>query len=169
MATTKSFSEFVDKKTREAKKQLKLVEKLLEKRGLKIKSHLEEVDPYVYVEEPTKQLSFGGVRVYKIGDSISFRVQKEEKTHPYGKAYQLDIEGMYKDLLSDDMSETKAGEEVITAVTKEIRNFFVKSSDAEKDLRSMDFERGDGVALAGDGGSDYSSMVHNSGRQYGHS
>src|ERR1017187_6959111 len=102
----RSFNEFVDKKTREAKKQLGIIEKVLHKNGLKVKSHLNDgTDPYVFIEDPTKQLSFGGVRIYKIGDSISFRVQKEEKTHPYGKAYQLDIEGMYKDLTSDDVTE----------------------------------------------------------------
>lgn len=163
----KSFSEFVDKKTRETKRQLGIVQKIMEKNGIRVKGHLHEGDPYIFIEDPGKQLSFGGVRVYKIGDTISFRVQKEDKTHPYGKAYSLDMEAMYKDLTSDDIKEGKAGKMVIQAVVKEIRSFFSRSGEAEKDLRSGEFSDIDGLMLAGDGGTDYSSLVHNSGRQYG--
>lgn len=162
----KSFGEFVDKKTRETKKQLDIIKRVLEKHGIKAKSHVDDLDPFIFVEDPTKQLSFGGVRIYKIGDIISFRVQKEEKTHPYGRAYALDIEAMYKDLTSDDISEGKAGEMVMQAISKEIRSFFTKSSDAEKDLRDSELNGDGSIALTGGSGTDYSSLVHNAGRQY---
>lgn len=164
----KSFSEFVDKKTRETKRQLELISKVLQKEGVKVQSFLHETDdPYIYVEDPGKQLTFGGIRIYKIGDSISFRVQKEQKTHPYGKAYPLDIEAMFKDLTSDDKSEGEAGKIVMRAINKEVRSFFIKSGDAEKELRDSEFDRGDSIGLASTGGTDYSSLIHNAGRQYG--
>lgn len=164
----KSFGEFVDKKTRESKRQLEIVEKVLHKEGLKTKSFLSESDPYIYIEDPSRQLTFGGLRIYNIRGSMAFRVQKEEKTHPYGRAYPLDIEGMYKDLTSDDKTETEAGKIVMKAIVQEVRSFFTKSGDAEKDLRNFQFDRDrDAVGMTGDQGTDYSSTVHNLGRQYG--
>lgn len=164
----KSFSEFVDKKSRETKRQLGIIKKVLEKAGMKVHTYFNEADDlYIYAEDPGKQLTFGGIRIYKIGDSISFRVQKEQKTHPYGKAYPLDIEAMFKDLTSDDKSEGEAGKIIIEAINKEIRSFFIKSGDAEKEIRSSEFDSGDSVGLMGDGGTDYSNLVHNTGRQYG--
>jgi hypothetical protein len=48
-----TFLEFVDKKEREGKRQLKIVAKLLESRGLTVKSHLgDEDEPYIFVHEP---------------------------------------------------------------------------------------------------------------------
>lgn len=164
----KSFTEFVDKKARETKRQLKLVQEIIKKDGLDVKNHLSEGDPYIYIADPGKQLSFGGVRIYKIGGSISFRVQKEEKTHPYGNAYPLDIESMYDDLISDDTSLKKAGDIIMQSIVKEIRTFFVKSAEAEKDLRAGEFDRDDPMksAFASSQGTDYHSTVHNKGRQY---
>lgn len=155
----KSFGEFVDKKARETQKQLELIHKLLERGGFKVKEHLHEGDPFIYVEDSGKQSSFGGVRIYKIGDSISFRIQKEEKTHPYGRAYLLDIEAMFKDLTSDDYTEGEAGKKVIEAVRQEIRLFFNKSAAAEKEIRASEFDRDDAATMAGDLGNDYSSLI----------
>jgi len=86
------FQEFVDKKEREAIRQLNIVKKLLESREMKVKSYLKEDDPYIFLVNPLKNTFFDGVRIYKIGNSLAFRVQKEEKTHPFGTAYPLDIE-----------------------------------------------------------------------------
>ena len=73
---------------------------------------------------------------------MAFRVQKEEKTHPYGKAYSLDVEGMFHDLISDEeMNEKKAGEEVMKGIVKEIRSFFDKSLEAEKEGREGEFDK----------------------------
>lgn len=164
----KSFTEFVDKKARETKRQLKLIQEIIKKDGLEVKNHLTDSDPYIYIEDPGKQLSFGGMRIYKIGSSISFRIQKEEKTHPYGTAYPLDIEEMYDDLLSDDTSRKKAGSIIMQAIIKEVRTFFTKSADAEKELRAGEFDRDDPMksAFASNQGTDYHSTVHNKGRQY---
>ena len=79
------FVEFVDRKQREAKKHLKLIEKVLRQGKLQVYSHLEDEEPHLFVKANNKKLSFEGVRVYHIGDGIAFRVQKLEKTEPYGK------------------------------------------------------------------------------------
>ena len=71
------------------------------KDGEDIGDHLKEEDPYLYVHNKNENLSFNGVRVYKIGDIMAYRIQKEEKTHPYGKAYLLDVENMFNEFLED--------------------------------------------------------------------
>lgn len=160
-----TFVEFVDKKKRQSKKQLGLITKILQKEGLIIGNHLEEDEPYVFLKSTSSGLSFDGVRIYKIGSNIAYRVQKEEKTHPYGKAYTLDLEGMYHDLLSDDMNEDKAAKEVMKSIIQELKTFFDKSLDAEKELQIGDYDKkGDpmGRILARNTGTDYSNMIHNS-------
>jgi len=160
-----TFREFVDKKTREAKKQLFTLDKVLKKEGVNTANHLEDDDPYLFVRSPGK-LSFDGIRIYKIGDNIAYRVQKEEETHPYGKAYSLDVEGMYEDYISDDdYDESKAGKEVMKSIVSEIRNFFNKSAEAENELRDGEFDKaGDplGRVMMKSTGTDYSSKVTNS-------
>lgn len=139
----KTFREFVDKKTRETKKQLGIVKKILEQGGITVSSYLQESDPYIFVVSPEKRLSFDGVRIYKVGKHMAFRVQKEAATHPYGEAYALDVEEMYNDLISEDKyDEERAGKAVIKAVIAELKSFFAKSAEAEK---QNDAEAADGV------------------------
>jgi len=159
----KTFHEFVDKKTRRAKRQLQIVEKLLKQQGMTVGSFLEGDDPYIFLKANKGSASFEGVRIYKIGGNLAYRIQKEEKTHPYGKAYSLDIEGMWDDLIGDKMDEEAAGKKIISAVREEFENFFAKSLDAEKQLRQGDFDKKGNpmgnVMLTGTG-SDYSNLVH---------
>jgi hypothetical protein len=131
------FTEFVDKRGREAKKQLDILKRVMERQGLIVGDYLDDEDPYLFVQSD-RDLTFEGVRVYKIGDSIAYRVQKEKNTHPYGKAYPLDVEEMYSDIVSDDMDEDKAGKKVMEAVGKEISKFFEKTGKAECDLRRIE-------------------------------
>lgn len=159
-----SFGQFIDKKTREARKHLTLVERILKVSGFSVTSHLEEEEPYLFLTSPVKRTSFAGVRIYKVGESVAYRVQKEEKTHPYGKAYRLDIKEMYDDLLSDDeMTEKKAANEVIQTVPKELGKFFEKSVDAERDLRDTEFDQtGDPlgrIMMSTGGPNDYSNTL----------
>ena len=160
-----SFVEFADKKEREAKRHLKIVKKLLEQNGLKVRDHLtDDDDPFLFVVAPSKKLSFDGVRVYQIGSQMAYRVQKEEKTHPYGKAYAIDIEDMFTDYLSDHIEEDRAGKMIVQAVTDEIKKFFDKSEAAEKELRQAEFGgAGDplGRVVIKSTGTDYSNLVHN--------
>lgn len=169
----KTFGDFVNKKKRDALKELRLIEKMLKKHGLRVENHLEDIDgedPYIFCYNTSKDGSFDGIRIYKIADSIAFRVQKESRTHPYGRAYPLEIEQMFNDFLEDeDTSEDKAGKKVIEAVVKEIRKFFEKSSEIERNDRKVAF----GDASAGDQpgggtggiairqqGTDYSSLIY---------
>jgi hypothetical protein len=130
----RSFGEFVDKKTRRFKKHLKLIEQMLQKNNWTVKNHLDgEDEPYLFLATPGAKSSFGGIRIYQTGESVAYRIQKEEDTHPYGKAYKLNIQEMYDDLVSEeDMTELKAAKEVIEAVIKELDGFFEKSLIAEK-------------------------------------
>lgn len=161
---TRKFKEFVDRKARAAKKQLGILEKVLKKNGMDVKNFLEEDDPYIFVKTPNKALSFEGVRIYKIGNSVAYRVQKEEQTHPYGKAYSLQVEDMYDDLMSDSETEEEAGEQVAEAIVHELRKFFDKSLSAEKEFQDAEIEQNTDplgkVVLKGTG-SDYSNQVQN--------
>lgn len=157
----KSFLEFVDKRIRESKKQLDILKRVLEKGGMSVVDFSEEEDPHLFLKG-SKNLSFEGVRIYKIGGEIVFRVQKEENTHPYGKAYSLQVEEMYDDILSDEMDEEKAGKEVIKSISEEMRKFFNRSDKAEKEIRSIEFGNNNdsmGSVLASSTGTDYANQV----------
>jgi hypothetical protein len=154
------FLEFVDRKQREGKKHLKLIERLLRKGGMQVYAHLEdEEQPYVFVKAPNEKLSFDGIRVYEIGEMIAYRIQKEEKTHPFGKAYMLDIEDMFNDFMSENMEEEEAGHKVIESVVEELKKFFTKSGKAEQEMRDGGAD-GSGLIIK-TGGNDYASSVLN--------
>lgn len=124
------FREFVDHKERENRRHLKIIKKLLEAKDFKVKGYVETDDPYIFVASTNKKTSFNGIRVYHIGSQIAFRVQNEADTHPYGKAYPLDIEEMFNDLLSDNKPK-EAAQKVMTEVVREIKRFFDSSAKAE--------------------------------------
>jgi hypothetical protein len=155
----KVFLEFIDRKQREAKRQLKIFEKSLRKGKLHVYSHIEDDDPHLFVKANNKKLSFEGIRIYHIGDGIAYRVQKLEKTEPYGKSYALNVEEMYNDFMSENMDEKEAAEKVMEAMVNEIKKFFHHSAQAEDKLRTG---QKDGVGMiVKTGGSDYSSTVLN--------
>jgi hypothetical protein len=157
------FNAFIDKKEREGKQQLKLIEKMFAAHGIKVVDNLDDNDPYIYVYNPQKNTFFEGIRIYKIGKQIAFRVQKEEKTHPFGTAYSLPIEDMFTDLVSDHKPE-EAGKRVIEAVLTEVKKFFEKSAIAEKEIREKEFDRnsfGKVVIRSSDFGMvDYSNLTY---------
>lgn len=164
----RSFGEFMNKKKREGLRQLGLLQRLLEQSGLRVEDflHIEETkqDPYIYCHNPSKSGSFDGIRIYKLGSQIAFRVQKESQTHPYGSAYPLNIEEMFQDFLSDDdVDEKKAGTKVIEHIAKEIKRFFEKSIEAEREERDANIEddQNAGNVLVRTTGTDYSSLVFN--------
>ncbi len=165
----RSFGDFVDKKQRESARQLKLLKQLLESGGLKVENFLDtddRDDPYIFCFMPTRNGSFDGIRIYKIGEHIAFRIQKENQTHPYGSAYPLPIEDMFHDFLGeeDNVDQMKAGEKIIKSVIKEIRRFFDKSVEAEREERdqAIDQEKDNGGSpLVRTTGTDYSSLVYN--------
>lgn len=160
----RNFKDFLNKKTRKGKQQLSTVKKVLEEQGVQVKDFLDDDDPYLFVKNPTnKKTSFSGIRIYKIGDQIAYRVQKEEKTHPYGVAYLLDLESAFNDFLSD-MKEEKAIQEVIKAVGIELKAFFEKSSDAEGTIKRTQISKDDTLKSTSvkDWGADYGATVFTS-------
>lgn len=160
-----SFFEFVDKKERESKRHLKIIKKLLESQNIKIGDHLDADDPYIFMHSPDKNVTFDGIRIYQIGSQIAFRIQKEENTQPFGKAYPLNIEDMFNDLLSDHHKPEEAGKKVISAVIEEVKRFFNKSAEAERDLRDTEFSTADpmGKVVIRSSGTDYSNMIYTKG------
>ncbi len=160
----KTFGDFIDKKQRDSLKQLKLIEQLLASQGFNVDDFLKEgneEDPYIFVYNPNKNTSFDGVRIYKIGDVIAFRIQKESETHPYGEAYSLDIEKMFDDLMSEEeMDQINAGKLIIKAVAKELKSFFAKSEEAESDSRMGMITQPEDSAVIRSTGTDYSSLIY---------
>lgn len=164
----RSFGDFMNKKKRESVRQLGLVKQLLEKQGLKAENFTDNDDnddPYIFCANPAKSGSFDGVRIYKVGDQLAFRIQKEKKTHPYGAAYPLPIEEMFADFLTDeDVDEMKAGSKVIETVSREIRRFFDKSAEAERKEKEKDGDKDSmGSIMNRTGGTDYSAQVFSKG------
>lgn len=159
-----SFGSFVDKKKREANHQLQLLKKVLEEDGFKVENFLHEDDdddPYIFCYSSLNSGDFRGIRVYKIGDQIAFRVQKENKTHPYGAAYSLPVEEMFDSFLSDEISRKKAGDKVSKAICSEIRKFFEKSHKAERDERQNIIDKDPaGSVMVRTTGTDYSALIH---------
>jgi hypothetical protein len=163
----RSFGDFVDKKKRDTIKQLTLIKQMLERSGLKAENFTdtdeEDHEPYIFCYNPSKTGSFDGIRIYKVGDDLAFRIQKESKTHPYGAAYPLPIESMFYDFLADQgVDEKKAGQKIIEAVGKEIRKFFDKSMEAERDARELKADKESaGNMIIRTSGTDYSALVYN--------
>lgn len=160
-----SFGSYTDKKKRESIHHLRIVKQLLEHNGMKVENFLdtddEDHDPYVFCFNPAKTGSFDGIRIYELGGQCCFRIQKESKTHPYGSAYPLPIPDMFSDFLSDeDVDEKKAGEKIIEAVSREIRKFFEKSVEADRQARERDIEKDTaGNVLTRTTGTDYSALI----------
>ncbi len=137
--------------------QLGIIKRMLELKYFNVEDFLDEgEDPYIFCFNPHKNTSFDGIRIYKIGDGFAYRVQKENKTHPYGKAYPLNIEKMFNDLLGDEgINEEVAGGAVIEFLAKELNEFFSKSKEAEYQAKSD----GAGEVVIKSTGTDYSSLV----------
>ena len=148
----RTFTEFVDKKSRESKNHLKVVKRVLEENGFKVDEHLKDIeDPYIFLNANNEQLSFDGVRIYEIGDILAFRVQKEKDTHPYGRAYPLDVVSMFNDLMSESGDEEKSGNRIMCAIIEEFKTFFMKSRKAEKELKTVEIEKDKGNDAQDDG------------------
>lgn len=157
-----SFGDFIDKKTRDAKKQLRIVKEMLHKSGMKVVDHtdIDDDDPYVYLYNPKSEAAFKGVRIYKIGEKIAFRIQREEKTFPFGKAYALPIPDMFEDLVSDNVQQEAAGKKIIEQVAKEMKRFFDDSLKAERDVQSGEINGGLApTILIQSTGTDYASSM----------
>lgn len=159
-----TFLEYVNKEQRKISKNLAVIQKVLTKEGFEVIDFLEEEDPYLYVKNANQDTEFEGIRIYRIGNDICYRVQNEEKTHPYGKAYILDVESVFEDLIADeDYDKKKAGEEVVEYITNEIRKFFARSAEAENEVDSekIDVQR-DPISFKVNG-NDYANTIGSTG------
>lgn len=160
----KSFGSFVDKKKRESIRQLELMKKILEQNNFKVRDFLNEQDsdPYIFCYNPLKDSSFEGIRIYKIGNELAFRIQKESQTHPYGSAYPLPVESMFNDFLTDNTDEDEVSKQLVEAIGKEINNFFEKSSKAGEFSRKLSYNKDSvGSVLVRSTGTDYASLIYN--------
>lgn len=161
----KSFKSYVDKKQRSTVKQLKIIKSLLEKNGLKVSDFTENVsvdgDPYIFVYNTSGTRYFDGIRIYNIGGKFAYRVQKEEATHPFGKAHSLNMEEMFNDFLDEEgADEKKAGNMIIKEVPKILRDFFERSATAEKEIETQEIVDKKDQQIRSTTGTDYSSMIY---------
>ena len=150
------FCEFVDRKQREARKHLRLIEKALKKSGFSISNYIDQDDSHIFIKNTSPDASFEGIRIYEIGDALAYRVQKEQETEPYGKAYILDLEEMFNDFMSENIKEEKAGNKVIESLAEEIKQFFARSATAQSEIDGSEKEK---TVILKTGGTDYSGMV----------
>lgn len=160
----RNFRDFYENKTRQSIKQLNIIAQIVEKSGFKVDHFLGEQfdDPYIYIYNPNNNTSFDGVRLYKIGDKIAYRVCREAKTHPYGNAYSLEVELMFDDLMEEGKTKPEdIGGKIIEMIAKELKSFFHESAKAEKpNISSDDSGIMGSVHIKNPLGGDYSSMVH---------
>ncbi len=167
----RTFKSFMDKEERKNVKHLGILHKVFEHGGMKVSSHLESEEPYIFVSNSDgKSLSFDGVRVYSIGGNIAYRVQKSEETHPYGRAYLLDLEEMFNDLVSENKSSEESAKQVIKEVNNGIKKFFNNSAEAESEIRDKSIDSNKdplGRVVIQSTGTDYSNSVSGKGTNYG--
>lgn len=125
-----AFKNFLGKKTREHKKKLHLIEKILKKGGFETEPFVNSDDPYLFVKKlpRLRNLSFGGIRIYFIGEEACFRCQMRSNTQPFGTAYHIDVSEMFKSL----SGEKKIAHKIIFYILKQVYDFFVESDRAEK-------------------------------------
>lgn len=154
------FLEFVNSKSRKAKKHLQVLKDILRLSDFNVVDMTEESDPYIFVKTPNDNLSFGGVRVYEIGGEIAYRAQNELSTEPFGCAFLLPVNKIYEDLIGEDDSKEKekSAEKLAEEISKELKLFFKKNVEAEK----RDVKRDPiGTINARSGGTDYASSILN--------
>jgi len=163
----KRFSAFLERKDRENKDHLRTLGRLLSRAGFDVKDHLDHhEDPYLYIQKPIsnnpiiESLEFGGIRLYTRGkDIISFRPQNREVAEPFGAAYLLDIQGMYKDLMKEDSNE-KTGKNLVKYIVEEVLNFFIVAAKAqERDSEESDEDSLGKIIPGNNTGSDYANQV----------
>lgn len=151
------FSSFLNKKNQEAKRQLEIIKDALSEGGVNVKDFLKKEDPYLFVDDPEKEMDFG-IRIYKIGSSIAYRIQRESETQPYGEAYPIDVEEYFSDLISD-LDEEDAANKIKKAIVEEVKSFFEKSSKARDEILSGNDDDGTGKIIVSGGNGDLSNSM----------
>jgi hypothetical protein len=166
------FSSFLEIKNKNTIKELKILKEILSK-NFEIKSFLKLEDPYIFVKS-NKDLEFEGVRIYKIGSNWAYRIQNESDSEPYGKAYPLNVEEMFQELIPDN-TEEEAGEFIAKSLIEEFNNFFsisykiqnelgagtIKLNLSEPNITSNDnLSNVDPQVVVGSNSGDFSNSIH---------
>lgn len=151
------FSSFLDKKSNEMRRQLGIIKQIISGSELKVEESLNHKDPYLFVSSNEKGLDFG-VRIYKVGSDVAYRVQRRKDTQPYGESYPLNLESCFSDLISD-MKEEEAAEKIKKAVVNDIKLFFKKSLEAHDELLSSGSDDGTGRIIISAGNGDLSNSM----------
>jgi len=89
------------------------------------------------------------VTVYKKGDILAFRAQRYEDSQPYGAAYNIDMQGIYDDLLYNEKDKKKALATLCKKLCKNMRDFFRKSKKAEDEVLKSQLRSPEGSDGAG--------------------
>jgi len=152
----KQFLEFVDRKNRESKHHLHIISKALASAEFDVVNYINQDDSHIFVRNNSDSAPFEGIRIYEVGDALAYRVQKEQETQPYGKAYLIDLEEMFNDFMSENMNKEKAGRKVIKSLSEEINEFFARSTKAQTAIDGTEKEK---VVILKTGGTDYSGTV----------
>lgn len=161
----RTFTSFLDKKTRENKEHLHILMTILEKAGFQVSDHLDdEKEAYIYIHKPidvdpiVEDLSFGGLRIYTRGkDILCYRPQNKVATEPFGTTYELDVKGMFKDLVRDTDKDI-IGHRIIFYVIKELKEFFIRSAKAERQQDTGSDSSQMGIVV-GASVTDFSNMI----------
>lgn len=163
----KTYLEFYNILKQEKQEDLETLMFVLRKDGLRVEdfSELDE-NPYIYCYNPLEDTSFQGVRIYKHGDILAFKVAKFPDSQPYGAAYSIDLQGMYDALIEEKKEKKDALKELCKKVSAEMRKFFRKSKVAEdkivkSQVRDPDALDGAGQITIRNTGTDYSNQVYN--------
>lgn len=153
------FSSFIDIKNKQTIKQLNILKEILSKE-FEISPYLENDNPYIYLKAK-KETPFQGVRIYKIGSNWAYRIQNESETEPYGKAYPLDLEKMFEEIIPD-MSEEEAGGVIADALIEEFNIFFEKSAKLDKEFSIGQFNKNDisNAVIVGSNSGDFSNSIY---------
>jgi len=151
------FSSFLDKKANEMKRQLKIIKEIVSESEMKVDDGLDHKDPYLFVSSNEKGIDFG-IRIYKVGSDLAYRIQRRKDTQPYGEAYPLNLESGFADLVSE-MDENEAAEKIKKALVNDIKLFFKKSYEAHNDLLSSGTNDGTGRIIISSGNGDLSNSM----------
>lgn len=158
-----TFGDFLYKKERDNKENLRLLGLIFKKSGFKVKSGLGDGhSPYVFIYKPSglskavDDLSFDGVRLYFLGEVLAYRPQMRHNSQPFGEAYNMDVTGMFRDLMAE--GDKKAGLKVIHYIIQELRDFFIQSGKADQEMPDGGDDGQMGMIVGGTG-SDYSNKV----------
>jgi len=158
------FMSYISRRNQQVIEHLKLVKEILGKGGLEVRDNTSEnADPYLFVFNPQSNLSFDGIRIYNIGNKLAFRAQKHEDTEPFGKAYGLNVEKLFEDMMTDDTEDKKMAVDIAKAIIAEVKMFFKESWKAENDPELAKKDPLDRI-LVRTAGHDYSNVTYNSGK-----